>query len=239
MNGFRRFLATVLAVAALVGAAAPGVYAEEEQPVWQSNDDYEPVGDPAAVEGGTIVDVWLEYPSTLRTEGPNSNTMANSQIHGFIYESLIGLHSATLQYVPGLANKWAISKDKRTFWYKIDPRAKWADGSPVTADDVVATWEHMTDPKISDPYANFLYGESYEKPVAIDAQTVRVTTKKLNWRLFLYIGGMAIYPAKEIRIPGDKYIDEFQWKLQMGSGPYTLKMEDVKKDESLTLTKRP
>lgn len=212
--------------------------AEEEQPRWQTNDDYEPVGDPNAKKGGMLRDWWTSYPPTLRTEGPNSNLTQLSQVHGYLYESLVQLHSTTLEFMPALAKEWAISEDKRTFWFRIDPRARWADGDPVTAHDVVATWEHLVDPEIKDPFANWNYSHYFEKPVALDDTTVRVHTKELNWRLFLYFGGMSIYKASEVSIPGEAYLEKYQWKLLTGTGPYYLNEDDLKKENSLTLTRR-
>ncbi len=203
---------------------------------WQGNDDFEPWGAKEAKKGGTIRLHWTSYPTTLRTDGPNSNLMQLSDIHGLMYESLIGTHPTTMEFIPSLAKSWKISKDLRTFWFKIDEQARWADGSEVTADDVLATWEFKTNPDVKDPFNVIVYGENFEKPEVIDKYTIKVHTKKLNWRLFLYFGGMPIYPAKEIRIPGEEYLEKYQWKLVTGTGPYAL--DDMKKQEWLTLKRR-
>ncbi|MHC5078433.1 MAG: ABC transporter substrate-binding protein, partial [Planctomycetota bacterium] len=205
---------------------------------WVTNEDYEPIGDPNAKKGGMIRSWWTSYPPTLRTEGPQSNLITLSQIHSYLYESLLSTHPTTLEFIPNLATHWCISEDKMTFWFKIDPDAKWADGSEVTADDVVATYEHMIDPDIKDPFAKMHYTRYWEKPVALSKAVVKVKCKELNWRLFYYFGGMQIYPAKECKIPGAEYLEKYQWKLWTGSGPYHLKPEDLKKEESFILTRR-
>ncbi len=41
---------------------------------------------------------------------------------------------------PGLATHWQISPDHMTYRFRIDPNARFSDGQPVTAEDVVATW---------------------------------------------------------------------------------------------------
>ncbi|MHC4599015.1 MAG: extracellular solute-binding protein [Planctomycetota bacterium] len=203
---------------------------------WQSNDDFEPWGDPKAIKGGTLRMPWTTYPTTLRSDGPNSNLMQTREIWTIIYETLIGTHPVTMEFIPSLANEWKISKDKRTFSFRIDKRARFWDGTEVTAEDVVATWEHLTNPDRKDPYNVIVYGNNFEKPVAEDKYTVTVKTKKLNWRLFLYFGGMYIYPARDVRIPGEKYLEDYQWKLMMGSGPYML--DKMVKQESFTLKRR-
>lgn len=209
---------------------------------WQTNENYRPIGDPNAKKGGTLVISWpagYPFPPTLRGEGPNSNLQTISEIHGMVYESLVGLHPETLEFIPALAQYWQISKDKRTFRFRINPKARWADGSEVTSDDVLASWEHLVDPEIKDPYQNILFGQSFEKPIIEDKYTIKVKTKELNWRLFLYFGGsMKIYPAKYIRIPGKDYLKKYQWKMIMGSGPYELKESGIVKEKSITLTRR-
>lgn len=206
---------------------------------WETNKNFPIIGSPKAVKGGTLRYFWPSFPPTLRTEGPNSNLSTTGELHGLIYESLVGLHPETMEYMPGLADYWKTSADKRTFYFHINPKARWADGSPVTADDVVATWEFRVRDDIKDPYSKMIWDGSFEKPVAVSKSVVSVHTKKLHWRLFLYFGGMTIYPAKEMRnLTGEKYLEDYNWKLQMGSGPYELKAEDIKNQQSITLTRR-
>lgn len=208
---------------------------------WQSNNNWKPIGDKRAKKGGelTLLWAWPDFPPTLRGEGPNANLAALKELHNMIYENLINLHPETLEVIPGLADYWQISPDKKTFRFRINPKARWADGSEITADDVLATWEHLIDKAIKDPYTNILFGDKFEKPVIEDKYTIKVNTKALNWRLFVEFGVyMKIYPAKYIRIAGDEYLKKYQWKFVMGSGPYEMKDEDLIKEKSITLTKR-
>ncbi|MBU2530989.1 MAG: extracellular solute-binding protein [Elusimicrobia bacterium] len=206
---------------------------------WDSNNDFPLIGSPKAKKGGELRSFWTSYPPTLRTEGPNSNLVTTSEIQGLIYESLVGLHPTTMEYIPGLADYWQISPDKRKFSFHINPKATWSDGSPVTAEDVVSTWEFRVREDIKDPYSVMIWGGSFEKPVAESKYVVSVKTKELNWRLFLYFGGMAIYPAKETKgLTGEKYLEDYNWKMWMGSGPYELKPENIVKENSLFVTRR-
>lgn len=226
-------LATILIATTLYGQGKP--FNPKE---WQTNEDYKPFGDPNAKKGGMLVSSWRDFPPTFRTDGPNSRLAQLSQLHGMMYESLVGLHPTTLEFIPSLAIHWQISEDKQTFRFRINPKARWWDGSPVTADDVVATWEHLTKEDRKDPYNVYLYKQSYEKPVAEDRLTVSVRARRLDWRLFLYFGGMSIYPAKYIRILGEEYLEKYQWKFIMGSGPHMLKQGDMEKGKYLILTRR-
>ena len=152
----------VTALMSLVfGVFAGYAGAEKFDPTgWETNEKYPLIGSPDAKKGGTLRYFWLNYPPTLRTNGPNSNLSTTREVHGMVYESLIGLHPTTLEYLPSLATHWKISKDKQKFWFRINPEARWADGTPVTAEDVVATWEFRVREDIKDPYSVMLWGKA-------------------------------------------------------------------------------
>ena len=231
----------ITCAALLLGLLVPCLSALAFNPAgWETSGNYPLIGSPEAKKGGTFRSTWLDFPPTLRAMGPNSNSAANRDLQGMVYESLLGLHPETLEYMPGLADYWKVSSDKRKFYFHLNPKARWADGSPVTAEDVVASWEFKVRKDIKDPYSFMMWSESYEKPVAESPDVVYVKTKKLHWRLFLYFSGATIYPAKELKgLTGDKYLEDYNWKLFMGSGPYELRPEDIKKGGSITLTRRP
>jgi len=214
---------------------------------WENGGDYPPLGSPKAVR--TVTDrpfriPWLIFPSTLRTEGPESNSIQTRGMQGLQYEVLVGVHPETMEFIPQLASEWKVETDMEakhhTFTFRINPKARWADGSPVTAEDVYWTWWHRTQEDRNDPMSVMTFKEGYNEPKILDERTIQVTTKELNWRLFLYFGGgMAIYPAKECKnLPGEQYLDEYNWKMWMGSGPYTLDPADVKKGESVLMKRR-
>jgi len=206
---------------------------------WKTNKNFSLIGSPKAKKGGTLKTFWSSFPPTLRSEGPNSNLSILSEMHGLVYESLLGMHPETLKYIPGLADYWKISADKRKFWFHINPKARWANGSPVTAEDVVETWKFKTRKDIKDPYSYMVWNNNFYQPVAESREIVSVRTRRLDWRLFMYFSGMSIFPAKELKgLTGDKYLEEYNWKLFMGSGPYELKPENIKKDQYVIMTRR-
>src|SRR6185436_17354489 len=120
-------------------------------------------------------------PGTLRVEGPESNTQLNYMIHPMVYESLLSVHPTTLDYIPALASHWQVSADKLTYRFRIDPNARWSDGQPVVADDVLATWDFMMDKGLQSPSNQLVFGK-FDRPVAESKYIVRVHSKQLNWR---------------------------------------------------------
>src|SRR5688572_18185444 len=132
---------------------------------WETNTDFDLIGDPRAVKGGAIREYIADFPSSLRMVGPGSNSDANFMIGNCLYETLLMLHPTTLGYIPSLATHWQISEDKMTYRFRINPNARFSNGEPVTADDVVASWVLSTDKTVQDPSRNAQFGK-FEKPVA-------------------------------------------------------------------------
>lgn len=203
---------------------------------WETNTEYKGMGSKNAKKGGTLKYVESSFPPTLRTCGKNANSTFISMLIGLSYEAMLDLDPVTLKYVPNLAKRWAIADDKVTFFFELDERAKWSDGKPVVADDIVATWELYTDKGIEDPFRNDFYTK-YEKPVAISNRIVMIKSKLLNWRAFMSIGFMTILPSHIIRkIDGKGYLDEYQFKMMPGSGPYTYESSRV--NEEIIMVRR-
>jgi microcin C transport system substrate-binding protein len=242
-----RFAALALAVALSYGLVSTRAAAQDpafDPAGWTTDDKYPAVGDPAAkrVPGSRLLDTWESFPPTLRTDGPNSNLIQTRAIHILMFETLVQMHPNTGDFVPCLATHWKIEtapdNKSQTFWFHINPKARFSDGSPVTAEDVRKTWWHRTQDDRVDPSSVMTFSD-YEEPVVVDRLTVKVKTKELNWRQFLYFGaGMYIHPAKEVSIPGKDYLENWNWKLWTGSGPYLLKEENVKKGDSVTVVRR-
>ncbi len=205
---------------------------------WETNADFDLIGDPRAVKGGTLTQSDLtDFPSTLRLYGPNVSAW-NQMVHGLAYESLLGLHPTTLQYIPALATHWQISPDKMTFRFRINPNARWSDGMPVTSEDVVASWKLVIDKTLQDPARTLIYS-NFEQPIAESKYIVSVKAKTENWQNFLYFTGLYIYPGHVLKtINGDAYIKQYNYKMLPGTGPYTIAEQDVAKGQSITIRRR-
>ena len=202
---------------------------------WSSNDDFPPIGDPNARKGGTLRYAIISYPATFRLHGPSSNTVFISQMSSLVYQTLIEIHPNTLEFIPNLAEAWEIQEDNKTFLFRINPKARWEDGQPVTPEDVVFSYELVVDPETKDPYSADLFGRLFEKPEVIDEHTVKFIAKTLHWRNFIFCGAnLPILPAHTFR--GKNYLEEFNWKIPNGSGPY--KLETFKKGNNIIFKRR-
>jgi len=164
---------------------------------WQTNEDYPTDTDTSAIPGGSVTWAIFEFPSTLRLTGKDSNSMFVRLIVGLVFESLLSFSSISMEQVPSLATHWKISEDFRTYWFRINPNARFSDGSRVTTEDWIATWKLRTDPGILSPYENMIWSQ-FEEPFAESPYIIRVNTNELNWKFFLYFGSMSVMPAKYI-----------------------------------------
>ncbi len=205
---------------------------------WETNTDFDLMGDPHAVKGGVFRDYVPDFPGTLRMYGPDGNTYFNAEIvGGAVYENLLSMDS-NLNYMPSLATHWQISPDKMTYRFRINPNARFSDGAPVTSDDVIATYDLMIEKTLQDPAEQQTF-EKVNRPVAESKYIVRVQAKELNWRNFLYFSGMAIFPAHILKtINGDKYLKEYNFKMLPGSGPYIIRDADIAKGKTVSLQRR-
>jgi microcin C transport system substrate-binding protein len=206
---------------------------------WETNTDFDLIGDPHAVKGGVFRDHILDFPGTLRMIGPESNSEFNYTAIALVYESLLNVDPNTLDYVPSLATHWQVSPDKMTYRFRINPNARFSDGTPVTSDDVIATYDLMLDKTTQAPMEQLTF-EKLERPVAESKYIVRVHAKELNWRNFLYFSGMLILPSHVLKsMNGDGYLKNYNYKLLPGTGAYTVRDEDIVKGRGITLTQRP
>ncbi len=177
---------------------------------------------------------------------------------GNVYKSFVTLpHAfymwAEAEYVPLLGESWGFSDDSTYYWTKINPEAMWSNGTPVTADDVVATY--LLGQILQ--WTQFTYIDRVEK---VDDYTVNYyfsgEPSLLAERLILkeYIASAETYgelaqEAQELidsgATPDDEAwaaladeIREFRPDELIASGPYTYSLDDVG-DAYMTLHWQP
>jgi peptide/nickel transport system substrate-binding protein len=87
--------------------------------------------------------------SDPRTFNPILITDSSSgQLTGDLFESLLRVNPVTTLPEAGLAEKWDIAPDSKSITFRLRHDAKWFDGEPVTAHDVLFTLDVIYDPKV-------------------------------------------------------------------------------------------
>ncbi|HWI53993.1 MAG TPA: ABC transporter substrate-binding protein [Symbiobacteriaceae bacterium] len=117
---------------------------------------------------------------------------------------------------------FTVSADKKSYTVKIRTDAKWSDGKPITADDVVFTYKTLSNEAVGSPgYSSYAQIADVK---ANGADTVVITLKDVDSR-FEYSLTANIVPAasfKDVK-PEDIAKSKFgtDLKLTVTSGPYT------------------
>jgi microcin C transport system substrate-binding protein len=155
-----------------------------------------------------------------------------------VYENLLAVDPTTLDYIPVLATHWQISPDKMTFRFRMDPNARWSDGQPVVANDVVASWVFYTDKNLADPGGSQF--TKIEKPVAESKYIVHVRAKTLDWKNFLSLAAaMPVFPAHVLKnVDAAAYLRDYNFKYLASTGPYIISESDIRKGKSISLRRR-
>lgn len=95
----------------------------------------------------------------------------------FVFERLCMLDH-NLDLVPGAAERWEASPDGRIWTFHLNPKARWSDGNPVTAQDFEYTFRRLLDPNGGNVYAFFYYdikgAKAYNQRKTTDAGTIGV-----------------------------------------------------------------
>ena len=103
--------------------------------IWEDGLSLPEIGSPNAIKGGTEYVRIQDFPRTLRTVGPDSNGSFRTWILDDTAMGIAHRHPDEFIYYAGLAESWAVDKDSETVFVKLDSKAKWSDGVPITSDD--------------------------------------------------------------------------------------------------------
>ncbi|AYM90575.1 oligopeptide ABC transporter substrate-binding protein OppA [Serratia sp. 3ACOL1] len=150
-----------------------------------------------------------------KVEGtPESNIILN------LLEGLVST-DANGHLAPAVAESWE-NTDYQTWTFHLRPGAVWSDGSPVTAQDFVYSWQRLADPKTGSPYASYLQYARIEnidailagkKPPeslgvsAIDDKTLKVTLSEPVPYFVSMLSHTSMKPVKQSVVEkfGDKW----------------------------------
>ncbi len=74
-----------------------------------------------------------------------------------LFEGLTRLNDRTFRPEPGVAERWDVSDDRKTYVFHLRPDARWSNGDPVTSEDFVFAWRRVLDPAVASEYFYQLY----------------------------------------------------------------------------------
>jgi microcin C transport system substrate-binding protein len=217
--------------AAQISAQNTGITLPEDI-IWETNLDDPPLGSPEAIRGGTFNYFISSYPMTFRLMGPNSNDSFASWNRSFTMNfGLVGRHPNTDNYIPIMATHWSVQDDQRTIYFRLDPDARFSDGTPVTAEHYAFTLEMMLSDHIVDPFYTNYAQQFYESIDVIDDYTLRIVGTRESWRPLTDYGG--IWPTpKHAVVLDETWVSRTTNQWQIAVGPYVV--SNVSRGESVT-----
>ena len=158
---------------------------------------------------------WAQDPATL-----NPFTEVNEEgfnVWALNWDLLVNFSPEDLKPVPGIAESWEVSEDERSVTFKLDPDAKWSDGTPITSTDVKWSLENLG----TDGYNFSAYTDKVESIETPDDTTVVINTTQPDARM---VGGLFIYILPEHiwgKVSPAELTGRYQPELPLvGSGPY-------------------
>ncbi len=156
---------------------------------------------------------------------------ASDSIVRLLFASLVNLDWAAQQPGPGLAESWSVAADQKTWTFKLRQGLRWSDGEPLTADDVVFTWnEIMYNPEFNRvTFDLFRIGGKEFAVSKVDEFTVRVVTPEGFAPFVEFFGGVPIMPKHVLEAAVGAKVFPAAYGVNskpnriVGCGPYRLK----------------
>lgn len=194
----------------------------------------------ASQRGGIVRIVSVGEPQLLNPvfdQSPEAEEMYNLIYSGLISENALSeLEPDLVQVVPTASNGMVkmAADGSMTVTYRLRPDLKWQDGQPLTAEDILFTWQAHTDPRIKYPPTPGY--EQISRVEVIDDLTAKVHFYKAYgnyYHLFRHL-----LPRHSFRSKYWKFSPEHPYnKHPVGSGPFVLRQ--WKQGESAMLDANP
>lgn len=201
-------------------------------PVLPPSFDHLPYTDPMARKGGRLS---IGFLGTFDSLNP-FNLKAGSTAQGLntnVFETLMTRSLDEPFTLYGLIAQSIETDEDRSFvTFRLDPRAHFSDGEPITADDVVFTFNLLKAKGRPQQRAAYSLIEAVTTP---DEHTIRFDFSGLNDReMPLTLALMPVLPHKKV---DPATFDDATLAIPTGSGPYLIK--EVKPGQRILLDRDP
>lgn len=214
-NHITRVLLTVglfsMAIPTLAAQVPPGTVLAEKQELVRNNGSEPSSLDPHKVESDV-----------------------ENNIISDLFEGLVSV-SPTGEIEPRLAEKWE-NKDNTVWTFHLRPGVTWSDGTAITAQDIVWSWQRLVSPLTASPYASYpgnmhivngaeiAQGKKAPETLgvkALDDATFEVTLTQPNAAFLAMLAHPSLVPLDKVLISryGDKWTKP---EHMVTSGPYKL-----------------
>jgi len=151
-----------------------------------------------------------------------------------VYDTLVYRHPQTMDFVPGLAERWEMSPDGLNWTFTLKQGVRFHDGTPFNAQAVAANLDRITNPELGSGKARALLGP-YTGYTISDDYTITLHFSEpyaplLDGLSQVYLG-MASPKALQ-----EHSKNTYQWH-QVGTGPYML--QEIVPGDHIILRRNP
>ena len=232
-----RSAAAFACLMAALGWATPGMtqprpaIAMHGEPAMPKDFKAFPYVNPDAPKGGRLVQGVLGTFDSLNPLVVKG--IAPQEMRGYVFEGLMARGYDEPFTLYGLLAETVETDDARSYvTFNLNPAAKFSDGTQVTADDVIFSWQLLRD----HGRPNYrTYYTKVTKAQAVGPRSVRFDFAGTQDReLPLILGLMPVLPKHAI---DEATFEESTLKAPIGSGPYTV--EAIDPGKSFTLKRNP
>ncbi len=194
-------------------------YPAQEKNVTINGVDYLQSQAPVGKFGGRLVLSTIGEPKTFNP--CNTKDATSSSMAGMLYDGLFGTNPRTGQVQPQLAKSFEINGND--YFIHLRRGVKWSDGRPITADDVMYTYNEIVFKGLGNPSAMDAMKVDGKLPelVKLDDYTVKFTTPK-PFAPFLRQLSYPIVPKHYFKPYSDKGESVFNAFLNPDTNPKTI-----------------
>lgn len=180
---------------------------------------YNPYSQPNFAFGDWLVESLSSEPNRIMPFVPQSESAA--AIQASVLESLLVRNPLTLKFDPWLARSYRVSKNGLKITFTLRRRARFSNGRPVTAQDVVFSYHTVMNPKVNCAAVRSYYVD-IKSCRALSAYQVVFKLRQPYFKTLGVVGGLSIIPRSVYNFPNMADFNN-HGKLLVGSGPYVLK----------------
>ena len=226
---FPTFVATVVILTMLLGACQSAPAAPTQQPPASVPTKQSPTAVPTQPSKPVVVTIGqaLEIP-TIDPALWGFTVPVTPAMYA-LYDALVESRGNPPEAKPLLAKSWKVSDDLKEWTFSLDERAKFHDGSPVTAEAVKWSWQRFATLKQG---MFFVFAGFTDKDTCsvVDERTVRFTLKQPSIAFLSYVHFVRILNPKVVQANkkdgafGDEGDYGQAWLVdhEAGSGPFTI-----------------
>ena len=204
---------------------------------WEDGSEQEEYGSAEAKKGGTYRFFIPDYPRTLRHVGEDASGGTRGYLLDDVFLPLVNRHPTTLKPIPACASRWAYGADKKTFYFKLDPDARFSDGEPVRADNFFFMFFFMQGSYHKDLWYSEQYKKRFDNITKYDDLTLSITIAEAKPDGIENAGSLRPLPIAFHKEVGDDYIQLYNWRFIPTTGAYEVTESGLKKGQSVTLTR--